>query len=644
MSEFDKGFPQDLKDELEARENFVRDKQVDWNYDKYAFIRVRSTGESGTVILPGPGPLMTLGDGLNLDAPIDLYTTQEGGIRKFKPTLNSVKITNQGGQDYTDSYIYEVEFSFTVYTMNDLNSAEENFFRVGSEIEFDFGWKGRQQAGCRGTVKANVFNFDFSMNEDGSFSCNVKCMSPAGLWAGDDIGGTSEVEDVDDEEEVGNFLHCLEISCRAAFGLDSDDEADDVSKLGDNKVRFERKYLKSDKKEIGNIFGLFGAAEIIIKPSWINDEEQYVFYTNLDTLIQFIDAMSKYEGDDKTNSYSIASGKIGSYPKIPGIGSSDPQKFFLPGNQGSYGRSGDGGNSKNFSQWGSKLNSASRRNKFDGDIAKIAISLKFLTETYDRLSKDAPTISGYKQSVKVADFLKEIFAELDVKTGGLISLAAVPTKDGEPLTPENQEAPLNIMILNKKMVSNKAKATGPEPHIFEVLSKKSIVKSVSLSSDFDADYMLMATPANIEKGTSNGHYLVKDPHGGPFPGKVVKPGKDAEKSETDLKKMREDIGEKGASEEKLTAYGDACKNFILRKAKENGQLSEGRYSEIIYTLNLSLTIDGIWGIPFLAPIKIDRLPAIFKGDDIVFSITAVNHEFDCKGGWETSLETVMRIV
>ena len=35
---------------------------------------------------------------------------------------------------------------------------------------------------------------------------------------------------------------------------------------------------------------------------------------------------------------------------------------------------------------------------------------------------------------------------------------------------------------------------------------------------------------------------------------------------------------------------------------------------------------------------------LFKGDNIVFSITAVNHDFDCKGGWETSLETAMRIV
>ena len=634
MSGFDKSFPGGLKSELDNRSAFVRDKSVAWNYDKYAYIRCRATGESETIILATGN--MSLGDGQNLGTPISLYQN-EGGIRKFKPTLEKVKITNQGGQDYTDSYIYEVEFSFTVYTLGDLDLAESSFFRVGSEIEFEFGWKGRNEAGCRGSVKANVFNFDFSMNEDGSFSCNVKCMSPSGLWTGDDMGGTSTVTDTDGEEEVGNFLHDLEISCRKAFGIESDEGPDSVSDLGNNKLRFERQNLSGKGK--GSIKGLFGAAEIIIEPGILNDDEIYVFYTNLDTLVQYINAM----GDEEGNSYSIASGDLGSYPKLGGIGSSQPKKFFLPGDQGSYGRSGDGGNSANFAKWGKTLNSQKGGNKFSGDIANIAVSLEFLTETYKSLSNNAPTIQGYKQSIKIADYFKAIFAELDVLTGGLITLAAVPTKNGTPLTPENQTPPLNIQVMNKKMVSNPDKAKGPTPYTFKVLDRGSIVKSVSLSSDFDSDYLLMATPSNIEKGTSNGHYLTEQ-HGGPFPGKSVQPGKDAEKSLSDIRKMREDIGEKGAADEKLTAYGDACKNFILRNARGNGELKKGRYSEIQYTLNLSVTIDGLWGIPFLAPIKIDRLPQLFKGDNIVFSITAVNHDFDCKGGWETSLETAMRIV
>ena len=47
-----------------------------------------------------------------------------------------------------------------------------------------------------------------------------------------DMGGTSTVTDTDGEEEVGNFLHDLEISCRKAFGIDSDEGPDSVSDLG----------------------------------------------------------------------------------------------------------------------------------------------------------------------------------------------------------------------------------------------------------------------------------------------------------------------------------------------------------------------------------------------------------------------------
>ena len=94
-----------------------------------------------------------------------------------------------------------------------------------------------------------------------------------------------------------------------------------------------------------------------------------------------------------------------------------------------------------------------------------------------------------------------IFSELDVKTGGLISLC-IPTKSGETLNQTNQEGSMEIQIMNKKMVSNPELALKPEPYPFKVLEKGSIVKSVGLQSNFDSDYILV-TPNNIEKGTSN---------------------------------------------------------------------------------------------------------------------------------------------
>lgn len=632
MSGFDKAFPGDVKAELDRRSSLIASKGVPWNYDKYAYITIQATGNSQTLIKAEPS--MVLGDDADYakSPHIGLYS-DEGGIRKFKPQLKSCKITNEGGGDYTDSYIYNVEFSFTVFTQADLDLAEKSFFRVGGEIEVKFGWRGYTSGVNASSVTANVFNYDFSMNEDGSFDCTVKAMSPAALWGGDDLGATSVSKDSDGKEKVTNFLSDLEIACREAFGLEEDEGPDSVDDLGNNKLRIEKGMIGKS-----GVRGSFGAAELIVEPGFFNDDEMYIFYTTIGTLIRYINS----KGDDQKNKYVVAqSGDVSTWPQIEGIGSADPKDFVLPGNQGSYGDPSDGDNAENFSKWGNtfKYKTAGEDTSM---IDMIGVSMSFLTKTYDSMADKTKTVGGFKQSVKIAEYLKEVFARLENLTGGLITLAAVPTKGGAPLTPENQQPPFDITIMNKKMVSN-PDAAKKAAYPFKVLDKGSITKSVSLSSNFDADYVLMATKANVEKGTSNGHFLTTT-YGGPYPpSESVKPSKENQKTESDLLDMRNEIGDKGASPERLTAYGDACRTFIQREAKNNGELQKGRFSEIQYTLNLSVTIDGVWEIPFLAPITIDRMPSVFKQDNVVFSITAVNHDWDGKGGWETSLETVMRI-
>ena len=133
MSGFDQTFDPGVAAELKRRGDALESHGKAWNYDKYAYITIRSTGKSETVIQSVAG--FTIGDGAshNQGPHIGLYTS-EGGIRKFKPLLKSCKITNEGGGDYTDSYLYNIEFSFTVFTMADLNAAEASVMRVGGEV------------------------------------------------------------------------------------------------------------------------------------------------------------------------------------------------------------------------------------------------------------------------------------------------------------------------------------------------------------------------------------------------------------------------------------------------------------------------------------------------------------------------------
>ena len=151
---------------LDARKAAVRDRAHNWNYKKYAYCTVKSTGNSQTITCPSK---MTIGDG---SAPTgggtSMYTSADGP-RRLKPILTSCKITNEGGQNYVDSYIYEVEFSYTVYTKADLEKAINSFMMVGGEVEISFGWRNGGSAGNTGKVIANVYNFNFSMKKDGSF-------------------------------------------------------------------------------------------------------------------------------------------------------------------------------------------------------------------------------------------------------------------------------------------------------------------------------------------------------------------------------------------------------------------------------------------------------------------------------------------
>ena len=291
------------------------------------------------------------------------------------------------------------------------------------------------------------------MNEDGSFDCTVKAMSPAALWSGEDMGSTS-TKDVDGEEEVVNFLSELEATCREAFGLDADDGPDSVDDLGNNKLRVE-------SKNSNGVKCTFGAAELIIEPGFFNDDEQYIFYTTIGTLVRYINS----KGDDKGNKYKISKDPATStWPKVKGIGSADPKDFFLPGSQGSYGDPSDGDNAANFSKWGDTLWSKS---KYDMEyIGAIAVSFPFLTKTYGSMADKTKTVGGFKQSVKIAEFLKEIFARLENLTGGLVTLAAVPMKGGKNLQPDNQNPPFDITIMNKKMLG----AEPIKPYTFNVLA------------------------------------------------------------------------------------------------------------------------------------------------------------------------------
>ena len=121
---------------------------------------------------------------------------------------------------------------------------------------------------------------------------------------------------------------------------------------------------------------------------------------------------------------------------------------------------------------------------------------------------------------------------------------------------------------------------------------------------------------------------------------TAKAEKDADNPEPDeIAKIRYEYGAGGFDSQKISSYTEMIMNSLKREPP-----TKGRYSEVLFAWDLSITIDGIWGIPFMAPIIIDRIPSIYKKSNIIFSVTGVSHSFDGQGDWSTELSTVMRVV
>ena len=636
---FETNIDGEQKAALDARKDYVSGKNVKWNYKKYAWVSMQGTGKSTTVFCSSGG--QQIGDPGLRGPHIDLYET-EGGVRRFKPQLSSVKISNQGAQDYADSFIYEIEASFTCYTQGQLDAIDKCYFRVGAEVQFDFGWEGESGGANTGTVTANVYNFGFSMGEDGSFDCNIKCMSAAGLWSADDMGGVDKDDSGDsdaEEDPQADFLKGLQKGFRRAFGLDDDEGPDSVDDLGNNKLIY-----KSNNDPWGK--GYYYCAEVVTAKGYFSDDETYIGYTTVEHLLNYINYKSS-EPEGSIYRYKLATGDLGTWPKIEAIGSADPRKFILPGNQGNYGDPnddswGDGDYALNFSKWGSVISGGGTT-----DVGEIAVSLSFLNDKYMELSRKAGHKSGVKMNPKVVDYLKAVFADLEDLTGGLIHLSLIPADgSGNLLGPSqtiNTDAPMTLLLGNKKTIKL---SKGPTPYVFPALGDECITRTISLDSDFDTDMMIAATPANISKGTSviGGQLAggVKTPFNSDCPAPPPFGG-DSPPDETELKDIRLQYGNGGFDDSKVSSYKEACRNYILRNCATDSKLKDGgRYGEIQFVLNLSVTLDGIWGIPYLANITTDRIPAAYK-QNCFFTITGVEHTFDGQGDWETSINTVMRM-
>ena len=118
-------------------------------------------------------------------------------------------------------------------------------------------------------------------------------------------------------------------------------------------------------------------------------------------------------------------------------------------------------------------------------------------------------------------------------------------------------------------------------------------------------------------------------------------GQSKTKAKTAAKKTKHSIQEDGIDDAKATSLSAAYKKML--KMASDGGGSSGTQPTLPFNLKLGITIDGCAGIGFLEPITIDRIPSAYKRAGCRFLVTGLEHTFDADGGWDTKIDTAMKI-
>ena len=619
---FNPSFPAGVQKTLKERESDIKNRKVGWNYQKTAYFIMRNQpAQTYSDSTPASTSVFDVVTDADTVFPIgispkgghmDLYTS-EGGVRRLKPKITSAKMSLDGGGDIYNSFIREVEVEFQVFTMADLNTVVKNYFRIGARIEIEFGWVGSTREGESGKDVMKVYNFGYSMGSDGSFNCNIKGLTGDAFASSATSGGTLTLTDDAEVNALGksgvnpaDISMALVAKYKAAFGLDPDEEAGDAS--------IDNGELQEAQDSSGN-YDLYMAGIMNTGESegfFFGDDPVRTPFVRFES---FINLANKVSGGNPTETFVFSTSektKIRKNEKE--FGSADPRKYIFPGELSDYGEDND-----YKSIMGEK----------EVDIKNILISINRISEI---VKNKGTTVNEKFRPPTIASIIKELSSEIKFLSGGLVDIKVVPKT--EDASRENESGQYEIVNYTNVVIDD----TPPEPYKFSVLGETSIVKDVSIDTEFDIDIMTMMTVGNVRNGVSS---LQPFKNSGLYSFPEI-PVKDSETGETKQPEdqdipSKEGIGKDGIDDSRANSIASAMREKLVSDDVD------GTFVTIPFQIKLGIKLDGITGIPFLSPITIDRLPINYDNSKIHFLVMGVEQSFDGDGGWETDIKTAMKI-
>ena len=637
--ELNPAFPEGAKKVLESRGKRIKEKELNFNYKRYAYIYITSDPSDGEKLpknakgedVPNDkeGDSISLFDtypknGYTIGIPptgghLSLYDI-ENGKRRLKPQITSVTMNQSGGGDIYNSFIREIDIAFKAYSLTQMNAIEHDLFRLGSNIKINYGWLQPLDSKFEtGAVIMTVYNFGFTMESDGTFNCTMKGIAGDVFVDSSRTGGLIKLTNDGEIKAMGekptnpvDVSGALIAMYKNAFGLDADEKpADDGIKNGQ---------LEYEKAEGDSNVDLFMGG---IKN--VGDSDGYVLGIGADdpyrapftTLKSLIYLLNKTSGDSEKQTYKIDTTGEGHYGSIQPVdkkfGSSDPRKYILPGVFANYGEGNDFQSDLEGEGFG------------DTKIENILISINEITQIFSNKGK---TVNETFQPPTAKEVIDDLSGRIANVTGGLVQLRV------ERVEKERQT---EYLIVNKV---NKLQEQKPKPpHRFITVGEKSHVTNISIESEFDADLMLIMTRGNVRNGNIALGPLKSVYKEIPDIG-LSDEAKDAKKdAENEATNAKFSVGKDGLDDMKASTIANTMK--LLLTTPEGKDPKKTIQPVLPFQLKLNITLPGIDNIPFLAPVEVDRLPARFKSAGVKFLITSTEHSFDGQGKWETNFKAVM---
>lgn len=395
----------------------------------------------------GGNPNVKCGDtGLKIESNVSkkhssMFST-EGGRLTPQPMLDSVSISNDGGQDLSDAMLFQADVKLKCWNKSDFDKIEKSFMTPGMRCLIKLGWVGGDTA----KVKGDVTGFNFSINSDLSFDITIKV---GGIMEGilnADFTTLKDLKPIEyEDKESGEKVTATDIVSQivgAHANADfkpNDGKANGAAGLGRANHQMERS-------------GFF---------SYFTSNDNVMDYVSLGLLIKMINENSKGVGSTAKEKFDLSNFTPGNISKLA---SGNPLKLIV-----SY-------YSKD-AKYGAKAD-YSGLSAGGGLAANLWLSVPGLVEIYEGLTN--PPGAENERVVATTTFLKKIFQMIKDFTGGALQpfLYSDPDKD-------------KMFILNR----GTAVSSGAISTISVVNGYKNGIRDLTLTSNLDSELMAMATTA-----------------------------------------------------------------------------------------------------------------------------------------------------